>query len=101
MRFQPRSTSTARLLPRTSLVPEKVQLLLGSGLRLAAAQCLLSKGTRKELRSHEQRGGKEWMRQFKGSSGFRQEFSSFRKDNEIKQKLKEGQKYYGISIPNE
>ena len=41
------------------------------------------------------------MRQFKGSSGFRQEFSSFRKDNEIKQKLKEGQKYYGISIPNE
>lgn len=30
-----------------------------------------------------------------------QQITNFRKDNEIKVKVKEGQKYYGVSIPNE
>ena len=30
-----------------------------------------------------------------------QQTSEFRKENEIKVKVKEGQKYYGVSIPNE
>jgi hypothetical protein len=30
-----------------------------------------------------------------------QQIASFRKENEIKVKVKEGQKYYGVSIPNE
>ena len=30
-----------------------------------------------------------------------QQITDFRKDHEIKVKVKEGQKYYGVSIPNE
>ena len=30
-----------------------------------------------------------------------QKLSEFRKDNEIKVKVKEGQKFYGVQIPNE
>lgn len=29
------------------------------------------------------------------------QITNFRKDNEIKVKVKEGQKYYGVSIPSE
>ena len=41
------------------------------------------------------------MHRFKSISNFIKQITNFRKDHEIKVKVKEGQKYYGVSIPNE
>ena len=41
------------------------------------------------------------MHRFQSNQPLIQQITNFRKDNEIKVKVKEGQKYYGVSIPNE
>jgi hypothetical protein len=68
---------------------------------MAAAQRLQRQRTRKKLRRHEQGRSQERLRRLQSTNRPTQQLSSFRKDNEIKVKVKEGQKYYGVSIPNE